>query len=89
MLTYKSFNGAGEEQSSPVKTMKIKLNRDMRIEGKHTTAGSTVDLNEKDANYLIANKLASETTAKPKTKKSNKSVGLDKSDTKVGTRDES
>ena len=50
MLTYKSFNGAGEEQSSPVKTMKIKLNRDMRIEGKHTSAGSTVELNEKDAN---------------------------------------
>ena len=89
MLTLNSFNGAGEEKSSPVKTMKIKLNRDMRIEGKHTTAGSTVELNDKDARYLIANKLASESTAKPKTKKSNKSVGLEKSDAKVGTRDES
>ena len=89
MLTYKSFNGAGEEQSSPVKTMKIKLNRDMRIEGKHTTAGSTVELNEKDANYLIANNLASESKAKAKSKKSNKSEGLDSSEKKVGTRDES
>ena len=89
MLTSNSFYGTGEEQSSPVKTMKIKVNRDMRVNGQFESAGSTVEVDEKDARYLIANNLASETTAKSKSKKSNKSVGLESSDTIVGTRDES
>tara|TARA_R100001443_G_scaffold11659_1_gene21208 strand:- start:9190 stop:9459 length:270 start_codon:yes stop_codon:yes gene_type:complete len=89
MLTSNSFNGKGAEQSAPLKLMKIKTNRDMRIDGEFVSSGSTVEVNDKDARYLIANNLASETTAKSKSKKSNKSEGLDVSDAKVGTRDES
>ena len=57
MLTTNSFNGKGAEQSAPLKLMKIKTNRDMRIDGAFVSAGSTVEVEDKDARYLIANNL--------------------------------
>jgi len=88
-LTTNSFNGNGAEKSAPLKTMKIKLLRNTRIDGEFAESGSTVEVDERDGNYLIANKIAEATTGKAKSKKSNKSDGLDVSDQKVGTRNES
>ena len=59
-LTTNSFNGNGEEQSSPLKLMKITLLRNTRIDGEFVAAGKTAEVNDKDGKYLIANGIATE-----------------------------
>ena len=75
VLTTNSFNGNGEEQSSPLKLMKITLLRNTRIDGEFVAAGKTAEVNDKDGKYFIANGIATESkNSKAKKDKSTKDL---------------
>tara|TARA_Y100001970_G_C14158475_1_gene817059 strand:- start:848 stop:1087 length:240 start_codon:yes stop_codon:yes gene_type:complete len=75
VLTTNSFNGNGEEQSSPLKLMKITLLRNTRIDGEFVAAGKTAEINDRDGKYLIANGIATESkNSKAKKDKSTKDL---------------
>ena len=64
VLKTTDFFGDDAEQSASLKTMKITVLKDMRVEGKVVLAGKTVEINDKDGKYLIS--LGSATEAKAK-----------------------
>ena len=72
VLKTTDFFGDDAEQSASLKTMKITVLKDMRVEGKVVLAGKTVEINDKDGRYLIS--LGSATEAKAKKEKSDKST---------------
>ena len=72
VLKTTDFFGDDAEQSASLKTMKITVLKDMRVEGKVVLSGKTVEINDKDGRYLIS--LGSATEAKAKKEKSDKST---------------
>ena len=54
VLKTTDFFGDDAEQSASLKTMKITVLKDMRVEGKVVLAGKTVEINDKDGKYLIS-----------------------------------
>jgi len=74
VLTTTKLFGNGEEKSSPLKTMKITLLRNTRVDGELATAGSSVEVDEKDGHYLISNGLAEEAKKSKAKKDTDRSV---------------
>ena len=72
VLKTTDFFGDDAEQSASLKTMKITVLKDMRVEGKVVLAGKTVEINDKDGRYLIS--LGTVIEAKAKKEKSDKST---------------
>ena len=80
-ITLNNFIGKGAEKSVPLSTMRITLLRASRIDGKMINASDSVEVSEKDGNFLINTGIATLSTAK-KEKKSDRSDGLKSSTTK-------
>ena len=80
-ITLNKFIGKGAEKSVPLSTMRITLLRASRIDGKMINASDSVEVSEKDGNFLINTGIATLSTAK-KEKKSDRSDGLKSSTTK-------
>ena len=81
VLTKQQFEGKGAVKTAPVKTMKITLLRATRVDGKVVNSGDTIEISEKDGNFLVNTNVATLSTSK-KEKKTDRSDGLKSSTTK-------
>jgi hypothetical protein len=80
-LTQQQFEGKGTAKAVPVNTMKITLLRATRVDGKVVNSGDTIEISEKDGNFLVNTGVATLSSAK-KEKKTDRSDGLKSSTTK-------